>query len=234
MVREGQPSLEIVLEAVTNVSGVLLPANYTFDFNAVLRTSDNSASSEFNSAVTYLSKLKAPPSLPRPHPSPIHTTGSSDYHQKEQVVNFTAGDRFSSPFTVRLRQDNASEYNETFNVAFTIPPVSGRNGVTILPLDPSSTVTIVDDDCKRTCKDIACLFLSTYQFVLTPATPLPPSLLVSAVSFNTTSLTVAEDQGVVELHLFVDRVFQDQQTVIISAADLTATGEGSHTSVSKG
>ena len=72
--------------------------------------------------------------------------GDSDFEAKEESVTFSAGDQFSTPFTVRITDDTVAECTQQFTITYSIISTSVKGGAMIELLGDAATVTILDND----------------------------------------------------------------------------------------
>ena len=70
----------------------------------------------------------------------------ADFTDKMDIERFSAGKRYSSPFTVTINEDTVSEGPEEFTVRYSIVGSSVRDGATVNQLDTTATVVINDKD----------------------------------------------------------------------------------------
>ena len=61
-------------------------------------------------------------------------------------VTFSAGQQFSTPFSVNITDDTQCECPEQFTVNYSIISSSVRSGANVRQLDTTATVTILDND----------------------------------------------------------------------------------------
>ena len=67
---------------------------------------------------------------------------------KTDTVMFSAGEQYSSPFTITINEDTVSEGPEEFTVRYSIVGSSVRPGATVRQLDTTGTVVINDNDSE--------------------------------------------------------------------------------------
>ena len=124
---EDASSLDVYFEVLSEVSpGVYLPAEYTFDFQVLVRTISG-------------------------------TANGSDFEEKIDAVTFSAGEQFSTPFSVKITDDNISEGLEQFTLSYSIIPSSVRSGANVRQLDTTATVVINDNDGEYSCSVSVCV-----------------------------------------------------------------------------
>ena len=70
----------------------------------------------------------------------------ADFVDKTETVTFSAGEQYSSPFTITINEDTVSEDAEEFTVRYSIVDYSVRDGATVSQLDATATVVIFDSE----------------------------------------------------------------------------------------
>jgi hypothetical protein len=118
-VDEDSGHTQVFFEALREVSpGVYVPAEYSFDFQILVRTVDGSAK------------------------------GDSDFGGKEETLTFLGGAQLSNPgpFTVTITDDTVSECTERFNISYSVISSSVTGGASVRQLDSKATVVIEDND----------------------------------------------------------------------------------------
>ena len=73
-------------------------------------------------------------------------TADTDFVDKTDTVTFSAGEQYSSPFTITINEDSVSEGPEEFTVGYSIVGSSVRDGATVSQLDTTATVVIIDSE----------------------------------------------------------------------------------------
>ena len=73
-------------------------------------------------------------------------------------VTFSAGEQYSTPFSVNITDDTLCEGPEQFTVSYSINSSSVRSGANVRQLDTTATVVINDDDGE---------YRLTQQYILT-------------------------------------------------------------------
>ena len=73
---------------------------------------------------------------------------NADFDETVGSVTFSAGQQFSTPFSVNIIDDKISEGSEQFNISYSIISSSVRSGANVRPLDTTATVVINDNDGK--------------------------------------------------------------------------------------
>ena len=69
-----------------------------------------------------------------------------DFDETVGSVTFSAGEQFSTPFSVKITDDTLCECPEQFTVSYSIISSSVRSGANVRQLDTTATVTILDND----------------------------------------------------------------------------------------
>ena len=69
-----------------------------------------------------------------------------DFDETVGSVTFSAGQRFSTPFSVKITDDTLCEGPEQFTVSYSIISSSVRSGANVRQLDTTATVVIKDND----------------------------------------------------------------------------------------
>ena len=69
-----------------------------------------------------------------------------DFEPTVGSVTFSAGQQFSTPFSVNITNDTLCEGPEQFNVSYSIISSSVRSGANVRQLDTTATVVINDNN----------------------------------------------------------------------------------------
>ena len=69
-----------------------------------------------------------------------------DCDETNGSVTFSAGQQFSTPFSVNITEDTLCECPEQFNVSYSIISLSVRSGANVRQLDTTATVVINASD----------------------------------------------------------------------------------------
>ena len=87
-----------------------------------------------------------------------------DFEETVGSVTFSAGQQFSTPFSVNITDDTLCEGPEQFTVSYSIISSSVRSGANVRQLDTTATVVINDNDgefyfqcCFSTVNHVVCV-----------------------------------------------------------------------------